>query len=98
MKQEATTRDGLGQFVDDVLELISGASDWDREDLAALKERVQDGAQRLKDTALERQQEFRDAAEDAAARADSYAHENPWQVAAIAAAVGLAVGVLLSRR
>ena len=97
MKEEAG-RDRIGDFVDDVLELISGASNWDREDLSALKERVQGGAQRLKETAAEREQQLREVAESAAARADSYAHENPWHVAAIAGALGLALGVLISRR
>ena len=38
-----------------------------------------------------------DATKRVGAKADGYAHENPWHVAAIGVAVGLAVGALLSR-
>lgn len=39
-----------------------------------------------------------EATRAAGAKADGYAHENPWQIAAIGAAVGLALGALLSRK
>jgi ElaB/YqjD/DUF883 family membrane-anchored ribosome-binding protein len=31
-------------------------------------------------------------------RTDGFVHENPWQVVGIAAVIGLAVGILASRR
>lgn len=91
-------RDQIGDFVDEVLELLGDAKDRKKEELSQLRERVQGSAQRLKEGAMKSQAELRAAAETAAAKADDYAHENPWQLAAIAAVVGLAVGVLISRR
>lgn len=94
----AGARGDIGEFVDEILSLLSDARDGGQEELGKLRSRVQEGAQRLKDTALERQQQVREAAGRAAEQADDYAHENPWQVAAIAGAVGLLLGVLISRR
>ena len=39
-----------------------------------------------------------DRAKDAARSADAYVHEHPWGAVGVAAAVGLVVGVLISRR
>ena len=53
-------------------------------------------------TAKLRLQEMQDDAVDrarAAARAtDEYVHDNPWQAIGIAAAIGLAAGLLINRR
>jgi ElaB/YqjD/DUF883 family membrane-anchored ribosome-binding protein len=91
-------RGEIGEFVDEVLAMLSDAKDGGQEQLSRLRERVQSGAQRLKTSAVEGQRQVRAAAGRAAEQADEYAHENPWQVAAIAGAVGLLVGVLISRR
>jgi ElaB/YqjD/DUF883 family membrane-anchored ribosome-binding protein len=87
-------RSEIGDFVDEVLELLSGARDRGQEELSQLRERVKGSAQRLKEGAAKGQRELRAAA----AHADDFAHENPWQVAGIAAVLGLALGVLISRR
>jgi ElaB/YqjD/DUF883 family membrane-anchored ribosome-binding protein len=97
-EQLDAARGEVGSFVDEVLELLSGARDRGQEDLAELRQRVQDSAQRIKETAAKGQRELRAAAESAAKQADDFAHENPWQVAGIAAVLGLALGVLISRR
>jgi ElaB/YqjD/DUF883 family membrane-anchored ribosome-binding protein len=94
----AGTRGEIGEFVDEVLELLSGARDRGQEDLSELRERVKGSAQRLKEGAVKGQRELRAAAESAAGKADDYVHENPWQVVAVAAAVGVVLGVLISRR
>ncbi len=39
-----------------------------------------------------------DRAKDAARVTDDYVHENPWQAIGVAAAVGMIVGLLISRR
>ncbi len=92
--EQHDARSEIGSFVDEVLELLSGARDRGQEELSELRERVKDSAQRLKEGAAIGQRELRAAAE----KADDFAHENPWQVAGIAAVLGLALGVLISRR
>jgi ElaB/YqjD/DUF883 family membrane-anchored ribosome-binding protein len=91
-------RSDIGDFVDEVLGMLSDARGGSQEEVSRLRERVQDGAQRLKGAALERQDQLKAAASKAAEQADDYAHDKPWQVAAIAGAVGLLLGVLISRR
>jgi len=91
-------RDEIDDFVDEVLELLSDAGDRGKDELSDLRTRLQGRAQRLKEGAMKGQAELRAAAESAAATADDYAHENPWQVAAAAGALGIVFGVLLSRR
>ncbi|HQR12349.1 MAG TPA: DUF883 family protein [Casimicrobiaceae bacterium] len=39
-----------------------------------------------------------DRAKEAARATDDYVHENPWQAIGVAAAVGMIVGLLISRR
>ena len=39
-----------------------------------------------------------DRAKDAARATDDYVHDNPWQAIGIAAAIGVLVGLLMSRR
>jgi ElaB/YqjD/DUF883 family membrane-anchored ribosome-binding protein len=94
----AGERADIGSFIDDVLEMLSDAREGGQEELVKLRERVRHGARRFKQSAVEGQRQVRAAAGRAAEQADEYAHENPWQVAAIAGAVGLLVGVLISRR
>jgi ElaB/YqjD/DUF883 family membrane-anchored ribosome-binding protein len=98
MEQMEDARSEVGAFVDEVLELLSGARDRGQEDLSELRERVKGSAERLKEGATKTQRELRAAAESAAEKADDFAHENPWQLAGIAAVLGLALGVMISRR
>jgi ElaB/YqjD/DUF883 family membrane-anchored ribosome-binding protein len=91
-------RDEIDDFVEEVIDLLSGAGERGKEELSDLRARLQGSAQRLKEGALKGQAELRAAAESAAAKADEYAHENPWPIIAAAGAVGLVLGVLLSRR
>jgi len=90
-------RDEIDEFVEEMLELLADAGDRGKEDLAGLRSRLQGRAQSLKESALKGQADLRAAAESAAIRADDYAHENPWQVAAAAGAAGIVLGMLLSR-
>ena len=91
-------RSEVNSFVDEVLELLSGLRKWDSEDLEKLRERVEGGAERLQAAASGKQQELRDAVEAVATTADDYARENPWPVIALAAGLGIALGVIISRR
>ncbi len=95
---EEAGRDDIKDFVDEVLGLLTGSRDADPEHRARLRARVQEGAERIREGVNARRDELREAVETAAVKADGYAHENPWAVAAMAAVFGLAVGILISRR
>lgn len=61
---------------------------------ARIRERLDDAKERL----LDAQHEAVRRAKAAATATDDYVHDNPWQAIGVAAAVGLALGVLIGRR
>jgi ElaB/YqjD/DUF883 family membrane-anchored ribosome-binding protein len=94
-----------GQLVEDFQKIVSDSEALLRalasvpgEKTAALRAGVEERLAATK----ERLREIQGAAYEkgaAAARAtDQYAHENPWQLAGIAAAVGVLIGLLLANR
>ena len=52
----------------------------------------------MSDAAYDTAQEVQRRAREGAAFVDDYAHTSPWQTAGMAAAAGLVIGFLLSRR
>ncbi|MBP7567432.1 MAG: DUF883 domain-containing protein [Burkholderiaceae bacterium] len=74
-------------------------------EVRAIRERVEEGIESVRDTAssiaheaAERAREAARRAKEAAEVADKYAHEEPWRVAGVALGVGTLIGFLLARR
>ncbi len=99
----------VNNFLDSVEDLTKALKDIDTPDIArvrtkvkialvAAKSAVADTASQLRDQAAEASKRLRDQATEASKRTDAYVRDNPWQVVGIAAAIGLAVGFLASRR
>jgi ElaB/YqjD/DUF883 family membrane-anchored ribosome-binding protein len=84
--------------VADAEEILRATASQAGEKVGELRERIQD---RLRDAKI-RLQDAEAALVDktkAAARAtDDFVHEHPWQAVGVAAAIGLALGVLIGRR
>lgn len=84
--------------VADAEEILRATASQAGEKVGELRERIQD---RLRDAKI-RLQDAEAALVDktkAAARAtDDFVHEHPWQAVGVAAALGLALGVLIGRR
>lgn len=80
---EALLRATAGQAGEKVAEARSRAE----ESVRAAKERIG----KMEEDLLERTREIADSA-------DSYVRENPWRAVGIAAAAGLVLGLLMSRR
>jgi len=84
--------------VADAEEILRATANQAGEKVGELRERIQD---RLRDAKV-RLQDVEAALVDktkAAARAtDDFVHEHPWQAVGVAAAIGLALGVLIGRR
>jgi ElaB/YqjD/DUF883 family membrane-anchored ribosome-binding protein len=82
----------------DAEEILRATANQAGEKVVELRERIQE---RLRDAKI-RLQDAEAAIVDktrAAARAtDDFVHENPWQAVGVAAAIGLALGVLIGRR
>jgi len=90
---------------DDLRDLIAQAEDM----LQSLRGQTGEAAERLRErveatvtSARKRlsslESDARQLTEEAAATADEYVRENPWASVAIAAAAGVIIGALLSRR
>ncbi|AHJ76478.1 MULTISPECIES: DUF883 family protein [Kosakonia] len=88
----------LKSLADTLEEVLSNSSDKSKEELSKLRTKAEqalrDSRHRLGETgdALARQ------TREAAARTDEYVRDNPWASVGIGAAVGVVLGVLLSRR
>ncbi len=82
----------------DAEEILRATANQAGEKVGELRERIQE---RLRDAKI-RLQDAEAALVDktkAAARAtDDFVHEHPWQAVGVAAAIGLALGVLIGRR
>ncbi|WP_422011031.1 DUF883 family protein [Roseateles sp.] len=64
----------------------------------ALRDRISDRLDSAKEKLLDAQHEAVQRAKAAATATDDYVHDNPWQAIGVAAAIGLALGVLIGRR
>ena len=101
MSKEANTehlRAELKSLADTLEEVLSTSGDKSKEELSKLRSKAEsalkDSRYRLGETgdALAKQ------TREAAARADEYVRDNPWTGVGIGAAVGVVLGVLLTRR
>ena len=88
----------LKNLADTLEEVLNSSTDKSKEELGKLRTKAEsvlkDSRVRLSDTSDAIVKQTRETA----ARADEYVRENPWTGVGIGAAVGLVVGVLLSRR
>jgi len=64
----------------------------------AMRDRIRERLDSAKEKVLDAQHEAVQRAKAAATATDDYVHANPWQAIGVAAAVGLALGVLIGRR
>lgn len=79
-------------------EMLKRASAETGDKARDLRSQVETKLLRAKLRLQELEGEAVDRAKAAARATDDYVHDNPWQAIGIAAAVGLAVGLLLNRR
>ena len=78
--------------------LLKSAVGQSAEKIAALQPRIEENLRNAR-AKLEEYEQIASAKARAAAEAtDAYAHENPWKVAGFTALLGVAVGLLISRR
>jgi ElaB/YqjD/DUF883 family membrane-anchored ribosome-binding protein len=88
----------LKVVVADAEELLRATASQAGEKVSAARERIQASLATAKVKLTDAERVLVDKTKDAAKAADEYVHENPWQAVGIAAAAGLVLGVLISRR
>lgn len=106
MMEKIPTQTGArDQLMNDLKAVISDAESWLRsgtsltgEDLKAAKEKFERTLVGAKDDLVRYQEAVVEKTKYAAKATDEYVHENPWRSIAIGGAVGLLLGVVISRR
>ena len=88
----------LKVVVADAEELLRATASQAGEKVSAARERIQASLATAKVKLTEAEQALLEKSKLAAKAADEYVRENPWQAVGIAAAAGLVLGVLISRR
>lgn len=78
--------------------LVKATADLGGEGIAGIRAKAEESLRTLKNRAAEAQNAVSVRTRAAANATDSYVHEKPWEAIAVAAGVGLLVGVLVARR
>jgi len=85
-------------FLDNVEDLTKALKDVDTPDVARVRAKVKIALAAAKSAVADTATQLKGHAQVVGKRTDSYVRDNPWQVIGVAAVIGLAVGILASRR
>nr|AYC80103.1 DUF883 domain-containing protein [uncultured bacterium] len=88
----------VNNFLDSVEDLTKALKDIDTPDIARVRAKVKMALVAAKSAVSDTASQLRSQAGQVSKRTDAYVRDNPWQVIGVAAVVGLAVGILASRR
>jgi len=88
----------INDFLDDVEDLTKAIKDIEAPEIARVRAKVKMALAAAKSAISDGAAQVRGQARIATKTADDYVRGNPWQVLGIAAVVGIAVGVMLTRR
>jgi ElaB/YqjD/DUF883 family membrane-anchored ribosome-binding protein len=88
----------VNNFLDSVEDLTNALKDVDSPEIARVRAKVKLALVAAKSAASDTVSQLRTQAQEVGQRTDTFVRDNPWQVIGFAAVVGLAVGILASRR
>jgi ElaB/YqjD/DUF883 family membrane-anchored ribosome-binding protein len=88
----------VNNFLDNVEDLTKALKDVDTPDIARVRAKVKIALAAAKSAVSDTASQLKDQASVYGKRTDGFVRDNPWQVIGVAAIVGLAVGILASRR
>jgi ElaB/YqjD/DUF883 family membrane-anchored ribosome-binding protein len=88
----------VNNFLDSVEDLTKALKDIESPDIARVRAKVKVALVAAKSAVSDTASQLRSQAQYVGKRTDTFVRDNPWQVIGIAAVVGLAVGILASRR
>jgi ElaB/YqjD/DUF883 family membrane-anchored ribosome-binding protein len=88
----------VNAFLDNVEDLTRALKDVDTPDVARVRAKVKMALAAAKSAVADGASQLKDQASYVGKRTDTFVRDNPWQVIGVAALVGLAVGILASRR
>mgnify|MGYP001001552712 FL=1 len=88
----------LKSLADTLEEVLSSSGDKSKEELTKLRSKAERALKESRYRLTETGDVIARQTREAASRADDYVKENPWNGVGIVAAVGVVMGVLLTRR
>jgi ElaB/YqjD/DUF883 family membrane-anchored ribosome-binding protein len=88
----------LQTVVEDAEALLQATAAQTGEKVENIRERARASVKQAKARLVEAEGEALHQVREAAAGADEYVHQNPWQAVGVAAGVGLVLGLLIGRR
>lgn len=88
----------LKSLADTLESVLGNAENKSKEELDSLKKKAQAALQNSRARLTESKEQVIQQTKEMAGRADNYVKENPWTGVGIGAAVGVVLGVLLTRR
>lgn len=88
----------VDNFLDSVEDLTQALKDIDSPDIARVRAKVKIALLAAKSAVSDTGSQIRSQARYVGTQTDGFVRDNPWRVVGIAAVVGLAVGILASRR
>ena len=88
----------INNFIDNVQDLTDALKDVDTPEVARVKAKVKIALAAAKSALSDGAAQVRSQAKQVTKTTDTYVRDNPWQVVGIAAVIGLAVGILATRR
>lgn len=100
MEQVSTDKllDDLKAVVNDAEELLKATAGQAGEKVSAARARAEASVRAARKRVTELQEDVLTQTKEMAEEADKYVRKNPWQAVGIAAAAGLIVGLMISRR
>ncbi len=88
----------LRLVMEDAEDLLKATAGQAGEKVASVRARAEDSIRAAREALAEAGDDAIERGREAAESADAYVHEHPWTAIGIAAAAGLVVGLLLSRK
>jgi ElaB/YqjD/DUF883 family membrane-anchored ribosome-binding protein len=95
---EAAANAVVEDIASDVKGVLGGKDLESNPQIKALRQRVEAKLAIARELAAEKSKIAAKKAKEAASTANAYAHDEPWQIAAGALAVGVLIGLVLGRR
>ncbi len=88
----------INSFIDNVQDLTDALKDVDTPEIARVKAKVKIALAAAKSALADGASQVKSQAKQVTKQTDTYVRDNPWQVVGIAALIGIAVGILATRR
>lgn len=85
-------------FVADIESLLKETAELTGEELSEAREKIQERVAEARESVVDMSSDLARRARKTAARANREVHEEPWKAVGTGAAIGLLLGLLLSRR